>query len=1164
MNKKKRLLSLVTALTITATAFSGFAVSVNAADDGTVHYTQDYETATEPDWKTGTSGRYTPILATETSGNKYLTVDQSSRNNNGATLTSATISSDAAGGRYAVEFDAKLGSSNNQNNTTLNINTDDGYLFSIKENDKNTTSWKINGSIDVTLPGTSTNTDETMTGLESMPWYHFTVAYGAGATYVTINDSDGTEILPQTLVVSGTKTGSLKNMTFATSRYYAELAIDNVVIRNLNENEIPDIKFYTAKINTTRYATMTQADGTVLYADVNGYIEIPLLTSGTEIDYTLSKTGYEDLTDKIEITDADVTKDTPLTLKQEGVEEKTIYFESDFGNANSAYVTTFADRLTTMGLGTIELPAMATFSMDVTVDKAEETHFTWILQNSDGKDIVGLQGTADGLAAFTGFNGSATSNSDVNQSGAVGAYTNGAKIADTYIGTYSVSFVIDSTNKAVTVKCGDATVSLPLIEDASTIKSMKVGKYRNNSTVTIDNVTITEPNPNYVNISGDTEFAKIAGKTVTRTYKASPAVMIPGEVFTWTVKDENGADVAGVTIDENGVLSVEDTAVPAKVTVSAVSDASDEKKGTIDVTIRDFATVTPTIVGAKAVSIGDSVKYEVTKIVDEYGDDVTEYFTPVWSIDGVPSTDCKVAFDVTGKSGDAVVLKVKYDGNGALDSLSADNIVIAEGDTTLSVDAEEGEVVMLWNSLGGMEPLSVLKVAEPVEIPDTAIAAVSAKNGILKGLKSGDVSLKVSIAGADTEYAVKVGEFSVVEDYTDGMTTVDVSNIVADNSITGYQVTVADADGKLLSQQVVQAENNAVAVPAVTEGTPAKVEAAPVYEGAIGDEFLVPDAAYNVTVTANNGRRTDVYVNDQMMFNNINQSGDNWTIGRIIADSTDYTASDVVIAEGYAKFNLRDDQSGGTTITAVKFVKAPSIVNRAKRIYIIGDSLVANYYGTAPEGSEALVRTGWGQVFADYAADGVEVTNLGNSGAWAAGMVGDAFTNVIYSAQPGDIVVWESGYNDKKNGGVAPMKEAITKAINKCNEMGIEIYLVTPNASSHDYNNSVVLSSDIRDLGAETNTPVIDLAAKSYAFLSAKYGTETDAHTTLQAIYNNTADTLHSSYNAANCWASIVAQGLYDAGKTEYVNTEHSYTFNDGTNDITVKVEAAASTTPAE
>ena len=64
------------------------------------------------------------------------------------------------------------------------------------------------------------------------------------------------------------------------------------------DSEIPDTTYYTATINTTRYATMVTDDNTY-YADATGKMESPLLTSGTESNYTLKKVGYNDVTGTI-------------------------------------------------------------------------------------------------------------------------------------------------------------------------------------------------------------------------------------------------------------------------------------------------------------------------------------------------------------------------------------------------------------------------------------------------------------------------------------------------------------------------------------------------------------------------------------------------------------------------------------------------------------------------------------------------------------------------------------------------------------------------------------------------------------------------------------------------------------------------------------------------
>ncbi|MCI8520166.1 MAG: hypothetical protein HFE50_01575 [Clostridia bacterium] len=1163
MKKTKKLLSLLTALTITASAFAGLAVPASAD----TYFTQDYQSATAVDWYSKDADA---ALSLETDGdNKYLKFDISKLmpNDRGAELIFDDSVKRSAGSAYAVEFDmavksstddhasafAILGTGHTYVDKNMNYNVATNAVLSMTAPSKSDT-WKIGGTTDVKLDSTA--------------FYHYTMATEGKVAYLTITDSDGTEVLEKTLFqVAGD--GGLDGLYFMAGRKTASMSIDNIVVRDIEENEIPQIQYYTATINTNRYATMTKEDGTKLYADVNGKIEIPLLQDGTEIEYTLSKTGYESKTGKITINKDDFTVNEQLEIEQSGGEEETIYVESDFGNADGAFVTPAGSRGATMELGEINLPDVATFSMDFSANKAEEVQATWVLKNKEGKIVVGLQGNASGLIAFTGWNGSAGMNNNTTDDKDT-AMTNKVKIADSYYDSVkNISFVIDSANKNITVKCGNVTTSLPLIEDASTLTSMSTGKYRNYAQLTVDNVKVTQPDPDYVQIIGDAEFAKISGKTVTREYKAAPVVMVPSETFTWTVANESGEAVAGVSIDQNGVLSVEDTAAAGTVTVSAVSSVSADKKGELEVNIRDFANLIPTVEYPKVMNIGESAKLKVTQIVDQYGDDVTEYFSPTWSIDDVPSLDTDVTFDTTDKTGDAVAISVIKE-NGILQSVSTQNVTISGNETTVA--AEGGSTVMLWDSLEGMKPLALPQIAPEATIGEDVIAAVGAKSGTIKANNVGDVTVKLTLReGQEPEqYRIDIGNYYKVLDYSEVVDNqVDISDLAEDESVTGYQVTVADADGGKLAQEVVQAVDVKVAVPAVETGTPAKVEVAPVYTGVMNTEYLIPAASYDVTATVNNGARTDLYVNDQMIFNNLNQDSDKWKLyNRTLKSSEDYTSKGVIIAQGSATFKYMDDKSGGTTVTAVKFVRTPSVVKRARQIYVIGDSLVANYHGEPTAEGAGYVRTGWGQVLQSYIKD-ADVINLGNSGAWATGMYNDAFTRVRQSAQLGDIVVWESGYNDDSHGGAAPMKEAMAKVASECKSIGANLYFVTPNASYHDYKENVKLSGAVREVASETNTKLIDLAKNSYVFLSSRYGTDNSkAINQLIPCYNNAYNDsnvldggsgdkgLHSSFNAANCWAAIVAQGLYDSGLEDIINTEYKYTFNDGINDISVGVTA--------
>lgn len=795
---------------------------------------------------------------------------------------------------------------------------------------------------------------------------------------------------------------------------------------------------------------------TTLYADANGAVTFESIAQG-EYSYTISKTGYTSKTGTFTLGIENYSLSETLAFDEAHADN--IYFETDFVNGAGSTGISAGDRAVAFNFGTMSaLPDVYQFSITLNASRDEETHYTLLFKNSSGGVIAGLQGqTGNGLMAFTGWNGE----SIPNQGTDFGAYTNGVKVSNVTSGSdVTVDFVVDRKNNAITVSCEGSSASLPLTVDAGTLSTIQFGKYRNYAAVSVTELSIVEPDATYMAISGDTDIAKVSGKTVTRTYSRTETVITPDETFTWTVTPAD----AGVTIAD-GVLSVADTATPGQYTIKA--EGSTGKSAELAITVADFSTLTATADGPKAYEVDQTGTYTVTSLTDTCNDDVLALFTPSFASD---NTDVITIDPVTG-----VATAVK---NGMA------NIIVTIGNPGKTTE---------------------------VKIP------------------------------------VVVDTYHVVADATANSTNVDISAI-ADKGNGTYQVTTSLA-GVLVKQYTVAPESNSIVVD--TTGAD-KVEVAPVYTAAVDQEILVPNARYDITVSLNESRRTDIYVNDQMVINNMNQDSGDFTVQRNMSAGTTKTATDVVIAEGYAVFNLRDNS--GASVKNITFVQAPSTVTRAQHIYIIGDSLVADYYGVAPEGKEALVRTGWGQVFDDYIVDTVKVTNLGNSGAWATGMRSDAFTNVLMSAQPGDIMILESGYNDRSHSTDEDMREAVTDMITRADAMGLETFLVTPNASAHDYSGSVVWSAAIRDVASQLSdkTTLIDLSQKSYDFLHERYGDDT---ATLIAYYNNEGDTLHSTTNAANCWATIVAQGLADNGYADLIDTEYSYHFDDGTEDgVTVSV----------
>jgi len=194
----------------------------------TIYFQQDYTTETV-DWSTGTAGRYTPIIE-----DGYLTVTQNQRQNNGTTLTcTATQGKVEAGKDFTMTFNVKLGASNNRTETAFNIydGSNSGLILSLAEGSAGATAWKING-------GTQTATVSAGGGksLNELSWIFIQVtSIAGGKTYLTLKDDQNNIIdgFDKTEIPTLSVAGGLGKMTFVTSRYFANFAIDNVLVRDV-------------------------------------------------------------------------------------------------------------------------------------------------------------------------------------------------------------------------------------------------------------------------------------------------------------------------------------------------------------------------------------------------------------------------------------------------------------------------------------------------------------------------------------------------------------------------------------------------------------------------------------------------------------------------------------------------------------------------------------------------------------------------------------------------------------------------------------------------------------------------------------------------------------------------------------------------------------------
>ncbi|MCI9085631.1 MAG: hypothetical protein HFE51_04310 [Clostridia bacterium] len=403
----------------------------------------------------------------------------------------------------------------------------------------------------------------------------------------------------------------------------------------------------------------------------------------------------------------------------------------------------------------------------------------------------------------------------------------------------------------------------------------------------------------------------------------------------------------------------------------------------------------------------------------------------------------------------------------------------------------------------------------------------------------------------------------IIINATDNTTVIDTNDIYTNDYTKEFQITTADADGNKI-KQTRTAISGSVTVD--TTGA-ARAEIAPVYSYQCSDTSasnyldindLRTDTklsgkfecgSYNFTFAQKKGKSLDIYVNDAMIGNNVYYTG----YLRKINDTISYSAHDISIGSSGITLTIKN-VSSSTDIDTIEIVKSPSIVNRTKKIWIIGDSLVQKYYGDL---SASQINTtdknrqcGWGQFLANYLTDDIEVINLAKAGDYTENLYFTAFTGVKAYGKKDDIVLIEGGYNDFKSSTKSKFETMITNMYNEAKDLGLIPVLVSPNCSMtiekinsqtiDDYSADLRFAPYIRTLAENNNWNFIDLAKLSYDFYSKTYGTDANARENISNTYffpaslgekYNSAelnDILHHNEYGGQKWASIIVQELFD------------------------------------
>jgi len=260
---------------------------------------QDYSSGTA-DWTSGNTGRYTVDM----NAGGYLTVNAVSNGNNGATITGSTVNGKAAAGDdfessddFTLLFDLQLTGGNGQpswfhiNDASNNCGGEEAvgtHMLTLQQTAANGTTWRINGA-----------TDKTVT-MSKSTWYTFQLSKKGSLLYLTVTPTaGGAPVFAQQQITVNSLKGGLGNMIFQTKRYYAFMAIDNVVLRAWQSGDTP------AGVPTTYTIKYENETGVKIADDVqaNGLVGDEVTASAAQmapVTYNaqkyIYKSGNKDLT----------------------------------------------------------------------------------------------------------------------------------------------------------------------------------------------------------------------------------------------------------------------------------------------------------------------------------------------------------------------------------------------------------------------------------------------------------------------------------------------------------------------------------------------------------------------------------------------------------------------------------------------------------------------------------------------------------------------------------------------------------------------------------------------------------------------------------------------------------------------------------------------------
>ena len=633
---------------------------------GVTPFSESYTSTSETTgWSTKNSGRYDPAILSEgedPSTNYYMSVNQGQRDNNGTTVTGTILNGKAiAGADFTLTFDLRLVSSNDQWPTSFTIKdaANSGTIFSLSAMYKNETKWQLNGtSHHVTLPGSKDNP-----AINTVTWCSCQVTRSNGFTWIKITNKSNDEVIFAQSPVKSSATGGLGDMVFVTSRKNSNFAIDNIVVRDVEDGDIEDEKtVYTYDINA-----------------VAGGTTIKTIESGVGVQGSTFKTSIPKVilyNDKYYILDDD--DNTALTgykasyTKAASNETKEINYSLDEGIVYFTEGEAIATSVTVddetsggkyasykQGVTTVNLTNGAgKYRMDTDVKGRASSNPLYVYS-----DISSSPYTSIGEISKNGVTGERSTESFTlaeNSTIYVGLEKNNSLSFDyVIIRKAPVSYTVEYKCGATTIKTADAsrtavwgtTVTLPSTDKVDIIYGGKLYRYTSDDAssqlIASDGTTVITVNFEEIGTVATMTYTLNVGTSASTTISSSTTTTDETDISSVAVDQSKAAgDGAGAaSANETGERT---TKLPIKTGANGATFDSPTNYVLFKFTVAADKKFTPSDVTIKVANVGSSsannIKYKAT-LSDNYGNSLSNTYV-VTTQDGSVET-----FHITNTEG---------------------------------------------------------------------------------------------------------------------------------------------------------------------------------------------------------------------------------------------------------------------------------------------------------------------------------------------------------------------------------------------------------------------------------------------------------------------------------------------------------------------------------